>query len=198
MFYNRIEDCAGKSKNNPNVETYIWMFCIWTAKQINSEIWWNFNGYIIFSSFWTCINSSQCFVGIVLLNLCSVLWITFSPFVLFYCCHCIVCFSIYVCFCLTFCFLQALHTFWIMHSCYNKMKHRKLHTVRTFPKWIIKMVEWGKIDTPNTQIHDNSLSWLGTGTFIKMWRGWTSFICFCVVKWRCFLWLVNMSFTLFF
>jgi len=31
----------------------------------------------------------------------------------------------------------------------------------------IKIVEIGKIDTPNTQIHDRSLSWLGTGTLIK-------------------------------
>jgi hypothetical protein len=87
---------------------------IWTAKQINSEISWNFNGYIIFSSLWTCINSPRCFVGIVLLNLGSVLWITFCPFVLFYFCHCIVCFSIYVCFRLTLCYLQTLHTFWII------------------------------------------------------------------------------------
>ena len=30
-----------------------------------------------------------------------------------------------------------------------------------------KMVERCKIDTPNTQIHDRSLSWLVTGTFTK-------------------------------
>ena len=29
------------------------------------------------------------------------------------------------------------------------------------------MVERCKIDTPNTQIHDRSLSWLVTGTFTK-------------------------------
>jgi len=29
-----------------------------------------------------------------------------------------------------------------------------------------KIIERGKIDTPNTQIYDNSLSWLGTGTAI--------------------------------
>jgi hypothetical protein len=32
------------------------------------------------------------------------------------------------------------------------------------------MVERGKIDTPKTDIHDNSLSWLGTGMSIK--SGW--------------------------
>jgi hypothetical protein len=38
------------------------------------------------------------------------------------------------------------------------------HTVRTFPKSNRKIVERGKIDTPNTQIHDSLLFWLGTGT----------------------------------
>ena len=33
-----------------------------------------------------------------------------------------------------------------------------------------KIVERGKIDTPNTQIHEHSLSCLGTGTSIK--SGW--------------------------
>ena len=28
----------------------------------------------------------------------------------------------------------------------------------------------GKIDTPNTLLHDHSLSWLGTGTSIKSGR----------------------------
>jgi hypothetical protein len=32
---------------------------------------------------------------------------------------------------------------------------------------ISKFVEWGKIDTPNTQIYGRSLSWLGTGTSVK-------------------------------
>jgi len=38
--------------------------------------------------------------------------------------------------------------------------------VRTIPKSNIKIVDRGKIDIPNTQIHDLSLSWLGTGTSI--------------------------------
>ena len=36
-------------------------------------------------------------------------------------------------------------------------------------------MERGKMDTPDTQIHENSLSWLGTGTSIK-WQGYTSFM----------------------
>jgi hypothetical protein len=33
-----------------------------------------------------------------------------------------------------------------------------------------KIVERGKIDTPNTETHDRSLSWLSTGTSIKRGR----------------------------
>jgi len=47
----------------------------------------------------------------------------------------------------------------------NNMKKQKYHTVRTVPKSNRKIVESGKIDTPN--IHDRSLSWLGTCTSIK-------------------------------
>ena len=32
---------------------------------------------------------------------------------------------------------------------------------------MIDVVERGKIETPNTQAHDRSLPWLGTGTSIK-------------------------------
>jgi len=46
------------------------------------------------------------------------------------------------------------------------MKNTKYHTVGTVPKSIRKIVERGKIDTPNTQIHDRSLSWLGIGILI--------------------------------
>jgi putative N-acetylmannosamine-6-phosphate epimerase len=35
---------------------------------------------------------------------------------------------------------------------------KKYHTVGTLTKSNIKVVEEGKIDTPNTQIHDCSLS----------------------------------------
>jgi hypothetical protein len=52
----------------------------------------------------------------------------------------------------------------------NKVKNIKYHTFGTIPKSNIKIVERGKIDTPNTQIHDCSLSWLGTGTSIKCGR----------------------------
>jgi hypothetical protein len=53
----------------------------------------------------------------------------------------------------------------------TKMKNKKYHTVETIPKLNIKIVERGKIDTPSTQIHDPSLSWLGTGTLIKSGAG---------------------------
>ena len=52
----------------------------------------------------------------------------------------------------------------------NKMKNKKYQTVETILKLNIKIVERGKIDTPSTQIHDPSLSWLGTGTLIKSGR----------------------------
>ena len=48
-----------------------------------------------------------------------------------------------------------------------KTKNKKYHTVGTIPKSNIKRKENGKIDTPNTQIYDCSLSWLGTDTSIK-------------------------------
>ena len=47
----------------------------------------------------------------------------------------------------------------------NNMKNQKYHTVRTVPKSNRKIVESGKIDTSN--IHDHSLSWLGTATSMK-------------------------------
>ena len=40
----------------------------------------------------------------------------------------------------------------------------KYHTVGTIPKSNIKIVERVKMDTLYTQIHDRSLSWLGTDT----------------------------------
>jgi hypothetical protein len=47
------------------------------------------------------------------------------------------------------------------------MKTKKYHTVGTIPKSDIKIVERGKMDTPNTEMHNRSLSWLDTGTSIK-------------------------------
>jgi len=49
------------------------------------------------------------------------------------------------------------------------MKHIKYHIVRTFLKYIRKTVERVKFDTSYTctQIHDSSLTLLGTGTSIK-------------------------------
>ena len=43
----------------------------------------------------------------------------------------------------------------------------KYNTVVTIPKSNIRIVERGKSDIPNTQIHDRSLSWIGTGISIK-------------------------------
>ena len=45
---------------------------------------------------------------------------------------------------------------------------KKKHIVGTVPKSYSKFVERGK--NLNTNIHDNSLSWLGTGTSIKSGR----------------------------
>jgi hypothetical protein len=42
--------------------------------------------------------------------------------------------------------------------------------LNTVPISYRKIVERGKIYTPNTQIHDSSLSWLGTGTVINSGR----------------------------
>jgi len=47
----------------------------------------------------------------------------------------------------------------------NKMKNKKYNSVGTTLKSNIKIIERGKIDTPNTEIHARSLSWLSTGTF---------------------------------
>jgi len=58
------------------------------------------------------------------------------------------------------------------------MKNEKYHIVGTVPKSYRKIVERGKIGTPNPQIHQHFslLSWLGTGTSIKKWQGYTSFM----------------------
>ena len=44
------------------------------------------------------------------------------------------------------------------------MKNKKYHTVRTNLKYNSKIVRRGKVNSPNTQILDNTLSWLGTDT----------------------------------
>jgi len=43
---------------------------------------------------------------------------------------------------------------------------KKYHTVGTVLQFNAKMVEMGKINTPNRHIHDRSLFWLETGTSI--------------------------------
>ena len=50
----------------------------------------------------------------------------------------------------------------------EKTKNKKYHTVGIFPKSNRKIVERDKIDTNNTQMHDRSFSWLGTGTSLKI------------------------------
>jgi len=47
------------------------------------------------------------------------------------------------------------------------MKNKKNISYRNTQKPNFKIVERCKIDTPNTQIHNRSLSWIGTGTSIK-------------------------------
>ena len=47
------------------------------------------------------------------------------------------------------------------------MKNKKYHTFGTTPSSNIKIVGRVKIDTPNTEIQDRSISWLGTGISIK-------------------------------
>jgi len=47
------------------------------------------------------------------------------------------------------------------------MKNKKYHNVRTIPKSHTTILERGKIDTPDTQIHDCSLSCLFTSASIK-------------------------------
>ena len=50
------------------------------------------------------------------------------------------------------------------------MKNRKYQTVGIVLKTNSKIVERVKIDNPNTQIHDCSISWLGTLHFYrKQW-----------------------------
>ena len=61
--------------------------------------------------------------------------------------------------------------FYLLIDSSIKMENKKYHTVGTIPKSNIKIVERGNIDTSNTKIYDQSLSWLCTGTFIKKWRG---------------------------
>jgi hypothetical protein len=55
---------------------------------------------------------------------------------------------------------------WKIKNEKQKKKNKKYHTVGTVPKYNIKIVERGKIDTFNTHIHELSLS-LGICTTIK-------------------------------
>jgi len=46
------------------------------------------------------------------------------------------------------------------HHSKDKLNNKKYYTVRTVPKSTRKIAERGKINTPDTQIHDRSLSCL--------------------------------------
>ena len=48
------------------------------------------------------------------------------------------------------------------------MENKIYHIVGTFPQSNRKIVERDNIDTPSTQIHDCSLSWLGLVTSITL------------------------------
>ena len=49
------------------------------------------------------------------------------------------------------------------------------HSTWTVPKSNRTIIERGKIDNPNTQIHYRR--------FNKEWQGWTSYMCLLLVKW---------------
>ena len=53
---------------------------------------------------------------------------------------------------------------------WNKKQVKTYHIVGIIPKSNIKAVERGKIDTPNTQTHDRSLSWVNIHTSLKVMR----------------------------
>ena len=53
-------------------------------------------------------------------------------------------------------------------TCEIKRKTKIYHAGGTAAKSNIKIEEWGKIDTPITQIHDRSLYWLGLCTSITI------------------------------
>ena len=60
--------------------------------------------------------------------------------------------------------IPKYHTVGTIPEYHTVVTISKYHTVGTVPKSNIKTVERGEIDSLNIQIHDRSLSWLGTGT----------------------------------
>jgi hypothetical protein len=56
---------------------------------------------------------------------------------------------------------------WNRLSCVSNMESKNYYTAETILKSNRQIVDQGKIDTLNTQIHDCSLSCLGTGTSIR-------------------------------
>jgi hypothetical protein len=57
--------------------------------------------------------------------------------------------------------------FWVQNYEIKSCRYICSTIVGTIPKSNIKIIERGKIDTPNIQIHDRSLSWISTGISIK-------------------------------
>lgn len=47
---------------------------------------------------------------------------------------------------------------------YNIRREKKYHTVGTMTKSNIKTIERDQMESPYEQIHDHTLSWLGTNT----------------------------------
>jgi len=60
--------------------------------------------------------------------------------------------------------IPKYHTVRTIPKCHTVRILPKYHTVGTIPKSNIKIVKSGKVDTPNTQLHDHSLC---MGTSIK-------------------------------
>ena len=58
-----------------------------------------------------------------------------------------------------------------IHIPNNKMKYKKYYTIRAIPQSKIKIVERGKMDNPNPQIHDRSLFLAWYRHFNKKWWG---------------------------
>jgi hypothetical protein len=50
------------------------------------------------------------------------------------------------------------------------MKTKKYHSVGSVPRSNLKIVAIDKIYTPNTPVHDYSLSWLGSDTSVPKFK----------------------------
>ena len=64
-------------------------------------------------------------------------------------------------------FDSKVTSYFIVIASDNEIKNKTYHNVRTTAKLNIKIAERGKIDTPNSQIHDRTLCCLDIDTSIK-------------------------------